>query len=327
MGKILDRWYINVALGLPPAIVYLASFISEGARYDYNPIYWPANKLFPIFAITLVVTAIYIQINFFRNAKRSLKICKAVFLALLICTVPLFYLSITKGGSIGVTILIILIVAILQVSFVFNVMTKGARATNLTLVISSAIAFITKTIISNKYMLRDMGNMEINALVTISIPVIVIPVGMILLGVLLDSGKSNSSGSGSYYSGSRNYSSHSHSPVSTISRSSSSFSSAQTVNSNEISKLKDELDRSRNRQYDLEHKERRDVENYRRDWQETLDKVLRGDVPMQFVNADVARKACTRNIEEANQKIKKIEAEIEYEKNLQKELESKLRNP
>ncbi len=326
MGKILDRWYINIAFGLPPAIVYLTSFFTEGSRYDYNPIFWPANKLFPIFAISLAITAIYIQINFFRKAKRTLKICKIVFLAIMLCTVPLFYLAFTKGGSARFTILIILVLVLLQVSFVFNVMTKGARATNLTLVISSVVAFIIKTIISNMNLFLNVGNMGIDVIVTISIAVIVIPVGMFLLGILLDSSKSTSSRSNVYSPNSRSYSNSSYSSVSATNRS-ISYSSARTVDSNEISELKEELRRSKDHQYDLEKKELRDVEKYRREWQETLTRVNRGDVPMQFVNADVARKACIRNIEEANQKIKKIEAEIEYEKKLQKDIESKLGNP
>ena len=341
MNSFFDRLVVNIAFGVPAALVYLISFLIQGARYDYNPIYWPANKLFPVFAIALAVTAIYTQINFFRNAKKGLKIVKIIILVLLIISVPLLYLAMTKNNTAGTVGLTILVLGLLPVAFVFNVMTKGARATQLSLVASAVLALIVKTIVSSLPFFRNIGNTDTESKISLVITIVMIIaipliIGAIVFGIItaIKASKSKSySSSGSYYSSnsyssdySSNYGSNSVSSWSSSNNSSSSVGSSSSYNDNsrEIDGIKNEIDNSKGRQHDLENINMRDARKELKEWQDMLADCRNGNWSRHYVNLDQAEKECSRNINSAKSKIDKINDEIQYEINRQKELQAKL---
>lgn len=322
MRGFFDRLIVNIALGVPPVIIYMISVITQKYRYDMNPIYWPANKLFPLFAIFLLITTIYIQINFFRNAKKGLKIAKAIVLAVYLISVVLFLVDATKAPSTAVsTVTLVLIIALLPLSFVFNVMVKGSRATQLTLAISAVIGVIIKSVVLN-----DPGIGAIFAVIFVI--AIGVPSALAVVLTLL-SPLFKSSGS---ISKSSSHSSNSHSTYtsstytnSTTDSYSSDVSSSSYTNSDDINRLRLEIGNSEGRLYDLENRELKSVDKELQKWTDMLNDCERGNWASHgFVNLDQARNELTRNINNTSSKRRNIEEQIVYERRNLTELKERL---
>jgi len=323
MDKFFDKVLVNIALGVPPAIVYLISVVKEGIRYDYNPVYWPANKLFPVFAIAMLITTVCIQINFFRNAKTGLKVAKGIVLALYVASIAML-LGTMKSEHSGVidTISLVLFLALLPLSFVFNVMTKGSRATQISLAVSAVLAMIARAIIWSG---SSSGTVVgIILIVALGVPSAIFIINALFgaLLITLDNSKKHSTGRSGYSQG--GYSSHDYTPEPATSYS-GGYSSPADVNSDDIRSIEIEIENSKARLYDLENRDLVSAQRELEKWENTLRNCRAGNWTAEgYTNLDYAEKEIARNLNMARAKIIQIQKRIEYEQHNLKTLESKL---
>lgn len=145
-------WLINGFIAILPACIYLINGLYTISAYGPSvSIYLPSGALLVLYLIALAAYAVTILVNYYLNAKTGLKIVKTIlfvllagfavnFIRLLLILKENYELDDNQYSSFKLSIAFMIILSI--AAFVFNLLVRGSRFTNLTFLISSTVSLL-----------------------------------------------------------------------------------------------------------------------------------------------------------------------------------------